>query len=310
MVKNNMKSIIALGGNAILKKEDKGTVEDQWRNIKSAVKIIVSTIQNEDDIVITHGNGPQVGYLLEIMYATNSGKALTIDIADAMTQGWIGYMLQHAFSLYLPERKAVPILTRVVISENDEAFLKPTKFVGSYFTKEQAEKLHKESGWIFKEDPRGGFRRVVPSPMPIDILEIDIIERLINEKYIVIATGGGGVPVVKRGNNYIPVEAVIDKDLASSLLAIKVKADRFIILTDVKGIALNYGTKDEQWLEKISIDELKELYRKSVFPEGSMGPKVLAAIKFVESTGNLAIIGDLYDATNVFREKSGTIIYK
>ncbi|MDP8003055.1 MAG: carbamate kinase [Caldisphaera sp.] len=305
-----MKSIIALGGNAILKKEDKGTVEDQWRNIKSAVKIIVSTIQNEDDIVITHGNGPQVGYLLEIMYATNSGKALTIDIADAMTQGWIGYMLQHAFSLYLPERKAVPILTRVVISENDEAFLKPTKFVGSYFTKEQAEKLHKESGWIFKEDPRGGFRRVVPSPMPIDILEIDIIERLINEKYIVIATGGGGVPVVKRGNNYIPVEAVIDKDLASSLLAIKVKADRFIILTDVKGIALNYGTKDEQWLEKISIDELKELYRKSVFPEGSMGPKVLAAIKFVESTGNLAIIGDLYDATNVFREKSGTIIYK
>ncbi|AFZ71046.1 carbamate kinase [Caldisphaera lagunensis DSM 15908] len=305
-----MRLLIALGGNAILKKGDKGTVDEQWRNIKDAAEIISSIIKENDELILTHGNGPQVGYLLEVMQASNPEKALTIDIADAMTEGWIGYMLQNAFSLYLPDRKAVPVLTRTLVLENDEAFSHPTKFVGSYFTKDQAEILSKKYGWVFKEDPRGGFRRVVPSPMPVDIIEIDVIEKLIKDKYIVISVGGGGIPVIKKGNNYVPVEAVIDKDLASSLLATKIKADKFIILTDVKGVAINYGKKDEKWLDKISVDELKDLYKKNEFPEGSMGPKILAAIKFVESTGNKAIIGSLDNAREVYEEKSGTMIYK
>lgn len=305
-----MRLLIALGGNAILRKGDKGTVDEQWRNIKGAVEIISNIVKDNDELILTHGNGPQVGYLLEIMQISNPEKALSIDIADAMTEGWIGYMLQNAFSLYLPDRKAVPVITRTLVLENDDAFSNPTKFVGSYFTRDQAELLSKKYGWIFKEDPRGGFRRVVPSPMPVDIIEIDVIEKLLRDKYIVISVGGGGIPVIKKGNSYVPVEAVIDKDLASSLLATKIKADKFIILTDVKGVAINYGKKDERWLGRVSVSELKDYYKKNMFPEGSMGPKVLAAIKFVESTGNEAIIGSLDNAASVYEEKSGTIIYK
>ena len=303
-----MKLLIALGGNAILRKGDKGSVDDQWKNINNAVEIIAKSIESEDNMVITHGNGPQVGYLLEMMHSMNSERALTIDIADAMTQGWIGYMLQQSFSNYLRDRKTISVLTRTLVLDNDKEFSNPTKYVGSYFTRDQAERLSKEFGWVFKEDPRGGYRRVVPSPMPVDILEIDIIKKLLDEKYVVIAAGGGGIPVIKHKDNYIPVEAVIDKDLASSLLATKIKADKFIILTDVKGVAINYGKKDEIWLEKVSVSELHDLYKKGMFPEGSMGPKVLASIKFVESTNGIAIIGDLDDASNVIKGLSGTVI--
>ncbi|MEB2793625.1 MAG: carbamate kinase [Caldisphaeraceae archaeon] len=300
-----MKTLIALGGNAIQRKGEEGSVENQWRNVRKAVSIISEAIKN-DSLVVTHGNGPQVGYITAALHEANLGNIITLDIADAMTQGWIGYMLQHCF--HSLNKNAITIPTRVVVLKNDPAFLRPTKFVGKYYSKEEAEVLSKTFGWIFKQDPRGGYRRVVPSPMPIDILEIDVIKKLLEEKYIVIAVGGGGIPVIKENGKYSPVEAVIDKDLASSLLARKINADRFIILTDVNGVALNYGKENEEWIEKIRVKELRELYDKKMFPEGSMGPKVLSAIKFVESTGKYAVIGNLDDAVNVIEGNSGTMV--
>ncbi len=305
--------VIALGGNAILRKGDRGSPEEQWKNVRRAAEALASVILDGNDVVVTHGNGPQVGYLAEAVDSiADKVPPQSLDILVAMTQGWIGYLIQHALQEELTRRGAkkdvATVVTRVVVEKNDPGFKNPTKYVGRYYTKEEAEKLAKERGWVMKPDPRGGYRRVVPSPMPKDVLESDVILKLIKENTVVIAVGGGGIPVIRENDKYIPVEAVIDKDLASSVLAIKISADKFIILTDVKGVALNFGKPDEKWLREVYVDDLEKYYNEGHFPPGSMGPKVKASINFVKSTGNVALIGSLEDAYNVINERSGTLI--
>ncbi|MEB3764568.1 MAG: carbamate kinase [Desulfurococcales archaeon] len=303
--------VIALGGNALLRKKDSGHPEEQWRNVSRAAEQLAEIAREGINLVITHGNGPQVGYLLEAFEALPASKPRqSLDIAVAMTQGWIGYLLQHSLSRYLARlgvsRDVVSIVTRVVVDRDDPAFANPTKFVGSYYSREEAERLSREKGWVMRPDPRGGWRRVVPSPRPVDIIEKNVIRSLALSGVITIAVGGGGIPVDK---DLTPVEAVIDKDLASSLLARLINADRFVILTDVPGIAIDYGKPTQRWLKEVSKDKLKELYEKGLFPPGSMGPKVKAIIEYVEHTGNTAVIGALEEASRVYRLESGTVIY-
>ncbi|WP_117354125.1 carbamate kinase [Acidilobus sp. 7A] len=303
-----MRVVIALGGNAILRKGESGRPEEQWRNIRRTASLIASTFPN-DEVIITHGNGPQVGYLLEIMNLAKGYPAQSMDLANAMTQGWLGFMLQAAVEdAFKGTRRAVTLITRTLVSPQDPSFKNPTKYVGGYFSKEEASKLSAEFGWVFKEDPRGGYRRVVPSPEPMDILESDIIDGLVKSGVIVISTGGGGIPVIKTSEGLRPVEAVVDKDLASSLLAVKLKADLFIILTDVKGVAINFGKPGELWLREVRADELESYYRRGEFPPGSMGPKVLAAIKYVSATRRTAIIGSLDELPEMLRGASGTAV--
>ncbi|MGC9112623.1 carbamate kinase [Acidilobus sp.] len=303
-----MRVVIALGGNAILRKGERGSPEEQWSNVRRTASLIAKTFQ-QDEIIVTHGNGPQVGYLLEVMNAARGYPSQSMDLADAMTQGWLGFMLQTALEeAFQGRRRAVAIITRTLADANDPSFKNPTKFVGAYFSEAEAKRLSSEYGWTFKQDPRGGYRRVVPSPEPLDILESDLIEELAREGMIVISAGGGGIPVMRTPEGLRPVEAVVDKDLASSLLAVKLKADLFIILTDVRGVAVGFGKPNERWLDEVSADELEEYYRKGEFPPGSMGPKVLAALRFVRSTGKTAMIGSLDELPEVVRGSSGTRI--
>ncbi len=304
--------VIALGGNAILRKGERGYVEEQWRNIKRAAEAIVGIYERGYRIVVTHGNGPQIGSLMELF---ELGKErippLTMDIASAMTQAWIGYMLQLEIGNLLEEkgfeRRVVTIINTVSVDPRDKAFEEPTKFIGPFYTLEEAKKLSYEKKWVFKEDPRGGWRRVVASPQPLANNEIEAIKTLVEKDFIVIASGGGGVPVARIGRRLHGVEAVIDKDLASALLAINLGADKLVILTDVDGAYLNYGKPNATLLERISVEEAKKLLREGVFGEGSMKPKIEAAIRFTEATGRESIIGNLDKALEVIYGR-GTVI--
>jgi carbamate kinase len=307
-VASNPLIVVALGGNAISPRgvEDASTV---WSNVRKAASAIINAYLDGYRIVVTHGNGPQAGYLLEAIESLPPERPrLTLDIIDAMTQGWIGYLLVHSIHMEAARRglevEAVAIVTRVAVDPNDEAFQNPTKPIGFYYTREEAERLALERGWTLKPDPRGGYRRVVPSPRPLRVLEASIVRRLAESGVIVVAAGGGGIPVSLR--DLSPLEAVIDKDLASSLLASQISADRFVILTDVPGAAINYRKAGEKWLSEVSVAELKKYMAEGHFPPGSMGPKVAAAIQFVESTGRPAVIGSLESAADVINMRSGT----
>ena len=302
--------VVALGGNAILRKGERGTVEEQWRNVRFAASALASAIEPQDQVVVTHGNGPQVGQLAEMsQLLMDRYPPQSMDIYVAMTQGWLGYMIAHGIEEALGHRRrAVVVITRTLVRADDPDFQNPSKFVGSYFSDEVAGELSRRYGWTFKRDPRGGMRRVVPSPEPLDVLEAEAIEDLLERGYIVVAVGGGGVPVVKRDGSLAPVEAVVDKDLATAVLATRLRADKLVILTDVPGVAVDYGKPTETWLRVVKASQLAALYDKGLFPPGSMGPKVLAAIRFVRATGGHAVIGDLEDAANVIRERSGTVV--
>jgi carbamate kinase len=306
--------VIALGGNAFLQKDEKGTVEEQWRNVYAAAKTIVELIKMGNKVVVTHGNGPQVGNVMEWMEALKHKiPPLTMDIAGAMTQGWIGYMLQQAIQNVLIEEgldhryRVATIVNQVVVRSDDPAWNNPTKYVGPYYTEEEAKKLAAEKGWAVKPDPRGGWRRVVPSPDVVDNVEKEAIKTLLENNFIVITSGGGGIPVVRdeRGRHR-GVEAVIDKDLAGQLLARLVGADHFIILTDVDGAYINYGKPNQQLLKVLTVSEAKKLLEQGVFGAGSMGPKVKACARFTETTGKESFIGHLYKAISTLRGETGT----
>ena len=297
--------VVALGGNALLRKGQRGTVKEQWETVSHAARQLAKIARDGARLVLTHGNGPQVGMILEAFEQLPAEKPRpTLDIATAMTQGWLGYMIIHSMERALNwERRAVAIVTRVIVSRDDPAFENPTKFIGSYYTEEEARRLMKEKGWIMKPDPRRGWRRVVPSPEPRHIVEYEQIRDSAEKGYIVVAVGGGGIPV---DESLEPVEAVVDKDLASSLLARQIGADKLVILTDVPGVAVNYGKPGERWLREITASELLKLYEQGHFPPGSMGPKVLAAIRFTLETGRPSAIGLLEDAYEVYRGEKGT----
>ncbi|ASJ17254.1 carbamate kinase [Thermococcus chitonophagus] len=305
--------VIALGGNALQQRGQKGTYEEMMENVKKTARQIAEIIARGYEVVITHGNGPQVGTLLLHMDAgqmVHGIPAQPMDVAGAMTQGWIGYMIQQALKNELEKRgikrDVVTIVTQTIVDKNDPAFENPTKPVGPFYDEETAKKLAREKGWVVKEDAGRGWRRVVPSPDPKAHVEAEVIKKLVEAGVIVIASGGGGVPVIQENGEIKGVEAVIDKDLAGERLAEEVNADIFMILTDVNGAALYYGTEKETWLREVKVEEMERYYNEGHFKAGSMGPKVLAAIRFVRWGGERAIIASLDRAVEALEGKTGT----
>ncbi|MGC8562896.1 MAG: carbamate kinase [Thermoplasmata archaeon] len=307
-----MKATLAVGGNALLEKYDRGTADEQiYRAELTARKTFEFFRENE--VVLTHGNGPQVGaILLQNEFASSVSPAMPLDVCGAMSQGNIGYFLQTSFQKVFNEmgvnKKIVTLITRTVVEKDDPAFKNPTKPVGKYYTRDEARVLGSNNGFVMKEDAGRGYRRVVPSPIPVDIVEFDQIKYLMNEKFVPIAVGGGGIPVIKSDGGYTGVEAVIDKDLASSLIAVKLNADLFIILTAVDAAYINFNKPNKQKLGIIGTEEIKKLRTEGHFASGSMLPKVDAAINFVEKTGRKAIITNAENMALALKGTAGTII--
>lgn len=308
--------VIALGGNALLRRGEKGTFEEQYRNVTNTAKRIADLVERGYKVVITHGNGPQVG---ATMLRHDAGKKLygippfPMDACGAETQGFIGYMIQQALRNELKARGidkyVVTVITRVIVDKDDPAFKNPTKPVGPFYTEEEVKKLQKEfPNFVFKEDAGRGWRRVVPSPDPKIIAERYAIKALVDAGFIVIASGGGGIPIVEEGGKAKGVEAVIDKDLAGQRLATLIGANKFIILTDVPGAYLHYGTPQQKLLTRVSVEKMKEYLEQGHFKAGSMGPKIKAAIRFVEAGGEEAIIAELNQLIDAIEGRAGTHI--
>jgi len=309
--------VIALGGNAIKRAEEEGTAEQQFRNVKITCKHILEIIKRGYRVVITHGNGPQVGNLLiQQEEASKLVPPQPLDILGAMTQGQIGYMLQQTLINYLKKEKlnipVATIITQVLVDKDDPDFNNPSKPVGPFYTRKEAEKLIEEKGYIIKKVKPGrkAYRRVVPSPDPIGIVEKDVIKMLVEAGFIVIASGGGGIPVIDQNGQLRGVEAVIDKDLAGERLAEIVDADIFLILTDVEKVKLNFRKPNEKDLDKLTIAEAEKYLEEGHFLPGSMEPKVKACIRFLKAGGEKAIITSLDKAVEALEGKTGTHFYK
>jgi carbamate kinase len=263
-------------------------------------------------VVITHGNGPQVGnILIQNLHSQDLVPAMPLDVCGAKSQGLIGYMIQQSLHNELAKEginvPVVTVLTQVIVDENDPAFRNPTKPIGPFYTEEEARRFARERGETWKEDSGRGWRKVVPSPLPVEIFEKSAIGALIREGAVVIAAGGGGIPVIRNGNTLHGIEAVIDKDLASSKLAVDIKADILMILTDVERVAINYRTPSEAYLTAITVDEAKKYMDEGQFGAGSMGPKVQAAIDFA-SCGKTSIIASLNRSLDALEGRTGTTI--
>ena len=306
------KLVIALGGNAL-----GNTPEEQLELVKDTAKAIVDLVKEGNDVIIGHGNGPQVGMInLAMDYAANGGAgtpSMPFPECGAMSQGYIGYHLQQAIQEELRRNKiqkgCAAIVTQVVVDAADEAFKNPTKPVGMFYDKETADQLAAEKGFTMKEDAGRGYRRVVPSPKPVRIVELDMVNQLVEAGNIVITVGGGGIPVTRQGNHLKGASAVIDKDFASCLIAQQVDADVLIILTAVEKCAINFGKPDQQWLDNITTEQARQYCKEGQFAPGSMLPKVEAAIKFAESApGRRALITLLEKARDGIDGKTGTVI--
>lgn len=307
------KIVIALGGNAIL--SENASAEAQQKALENTAKYLIEFIKQGHQLVISHGNGPQVGNLLLQQIAADSRKnpAMPLDTCVAMTQGSIGYWLQNTLQNQLMhqdiDKEVLSTVTQVVVHKDDTAFEKPTKPVGPFLTREEAETEQASTGAVFAEDAGRGWRKVVPSPMPITIKEAQAIKKMIEHDIIVICTGGGGIPVIETKNGYEGVEAVIDKDFAAQKLAELIEADLFIVLTGVDHVYVNFNTKDQKKLTEISVDELKEYIEEGHFAPGSMLPKIEAAISFVEKTPKgKAIITSLERVSELVHSNAGTVI--
>ncbi len=304
--------VIALGGNALLKRGQNGSFEEQYHNVKETVTKIADLIQRGYKIVLTHGNGPQVGAtLLRHEAAKNIVPAFSLDSCGAETQGFIGYMIQQALRNELKSRGidkyVITIITRVIVDKHDSAFQNPTKPIGPFYSKEEASKVKEQRPeLVIKEDAGRGYRRVVPSPDPKIIAERYAIRALVDSGFVVVACGGGGIPIIEENGLAVGVEAVIDKDLAGQRLATLIGANIFVILTDVDGAYVNYGTPKQELIKEITSGKLRNYLRDGQFKEGSMAPKVEAAIRFAESGGERAIIASLGSLIEALDAKAGT----
>ncbi|CDX56225.1 putative carbamate kinase [Mesorhizobium plurifarium] len=293
--------VVALGGNALLRRGEPMTAENQRSNVKRAASALAALMDEGHSLVITHGNGPQVG-LLALQSAASPDGAFPLDVLGAESAGMIGYMIEQELANLASQRLYATLLTQVKVDPNDRAFLRPTKPIGPVYDETTARRLGRERHWAIALDGNI-WRRVVPSPRPIEILEASVISFLVEHDVIVICTGGGGVPVVAREDgSMVGVEAVIDKDLASSLLARQLKADMLLMLTDVDAVYAGYGTPDARALRNVGATELSG----KNFAAGSMGPKISAANAFVQATGNPAAIGRLEDAAEIVKRRQGT----
>ena len=315
-----MRIVVAVGGNALERPEEKGTYEEQLRNVRVACGELVQLLAKGHQLLITHGNGPQVGTLaLQQEKARVDLPAQPLHVLGAMTQGQIGYMiqqtLQNAAGRARVSESIISIVTQVLVDRSDPAFKNPTKPIGPFYDLETSERLKAERGYVMaKVKPEGvrAYRRVVPSPEPIRIVEAEAIKRLFDEgDVVVIASGGGGIPVVANGEGELEgVEAVVDKDLAAEKLAEAVKAEELLILTDVDGVKLNFGTPKERSLKRLTVGDAKRYLQEGEFLAGSMKPKVLACVRFTEWGGRRAVIASLGRAVESLEEKAGTTFTK
>lgn len=307
-------AVVAIGGNAINRPGEKPTAENMFNNIKITASYLADMIEMGYDIVITHGNGPQVGNLLvQQDIAKDTIPPFPMDVLGSMTQGYLGYMIAQELKNVLNKRKIekdiATVITQVVVDKDDPGFKNPTKPVGPFYTEEEAKRLMEEKGWIFKEDAGRGWRRVVPSPIPLDVIEKNTIKELVDNDVIVIAGGGGGIPVILTEDNKIKgVEAVIDKDRASALIAKELNVDEFIILTAVEKVYLNFNKPDQKPLDEITIEEAEKYMKEGHFAKGSMLPKIEACISFVKSTNKPALITDMEKLKDALDGKTGTRI--
>ena len=313
-MKFSKRVVVALGGNAILRPKEKGSSEEQFNNVEKTCRQIAGMIKKGFKVVITHGNGPQVGnILMQNENAKDIVPAMPLDVCGAESQGQIGYMIQQRLDNLFKEMSipysVATIITQVVVDKNDSAFTHPTKPIGPFYTEKEAKefiKKNQKEKWI--EDSGRGWRKVVPSPEPIGIVEKEAIKALLEKDVVVIASGGGGIPVIKKDGKFQGVKAVIDKDLAGERLALDVRTDIFMMLTDVPRVAINFGKSYQKDLDRMNLSQAKTYLKEDHFSPGSMGPKVKAAIKFVESGGEYAIICSSKQALDALEGKAGTRI--
>ena len=309
------KIVLAIGGNAIIKEGQKGTIEEQIQNLLESSEPVLDLMEQGHTVVITHGNGPQVGTtLIRGEMAKSVIPEYPLDVYGAETQGNIGYLIQQTFKNKMVERNInktiATVVTQSIVSKEDPAFENPTKPIGPFFSKEEMEKIVAERGLTFVEDAGRGYRRVVPSPKPIKIVEKEAIETLVDNGISVISTGGGGIPVIENDGKLEGIEAVIDKDFASALLAAEIKADFLFILTGVEQVAINFGKPDQQNLSEMTVEEALRYLDEGQFPKGSMGPKIEAAIMFLEKGGKNVVITSIDKLQEALEGKTGTRIVK
>ncbi|HOB17168.1 MAG TPA: carbamate kinase [Candidatus Methanoculleus thermohydrogenotrophicum] len=308
--------VVALGGNAILRHQEMGTAEEQFANVRRTSMNIVKIIREGYAVAVTHGNGPQVGdILLRNEMAKDTLPPMPLDICGAESQGMIGYMLQQSLNKALRsvglDFPVVTVLTQTVVDADDPAFGNPTKPIGPFYTAMQARRLMDEKGWKMVHIRGRGYRRVVPSPRPIALVEGEAITRLVRDGMVVIAAGGGGIPVVAGpGGSLRGVEGVVDKDYTAALLARLIGADDLLILTDVEYVFLNYGCPGQQALREMTVAEAKQHLAATHFPPGSMGPKIEAAIRFLEDGGRRVVITSLDSAGDALAGRVGTWIHR
>lgn len=309
--------LIAIGGNAISREGERGTIEEMMRNLETTMDPVVGLLDNGYDMVVTHGNGPQVGNaMIKEACASYQVPAYPLDVLNASTQGTLGYMISQTLQNKLKargiSRPIATVLTQVVVDRNDERFQHPSKPVGPFYTREiiEAHLAGNPDSTVqqFVEDSGRGWRRVVPSPLPLDIIEREAIETLLGHGFLVIAGGGGGIPVVRENGTLHGVEAVIDKDFASALIAAELKADYYVILTGVEKVAINFGKPDQKNLDVLTVSEARSHLHDGQFPRGSMGPKIEAALYFLEKGGNQVLITSLAKVREGLAGETGTRI--
>lgn len=308
----NKRGVIAVGGNALIKNPARKTLLDQYVALQECCYHIYQMIQMGWEVVITHGNGPQAGYILE-----RSDRCLSflhpvpLDYCNADTEGSIGYMIQQIlYNISGGKLKAQTVISQVVVAADDPEWQKPTKPVGSFYSLEEATRISQIAGWMdMKEDPQArGWRRVVPSPQPLEIIEIEQIRQSLNAGFVVVAVGGGGVPVTRQEGRLIGAEAVIDKDKASALLAPKVDADLLFISTEVPAVSLNFRKDDQRRIRSMSVEAAEEYYQQGQFPPGNMGPKIWSIIRFLKEGGKAGIITDPPNIPAALKGEIGTLI--
>ncbi|CUS35876.1 carbamate kinase [Candidatus Nitrospira nitrificans] len=316
MGSSNKLAVVAVGGNALIRDKNHESIPDQSREAAVTTHHIADMIAAGWNVVITHGTGPQVGFILRRSeLALEEVPPVPMDYADADLQGGIGYMflkaLYNEFRVQKIDRKAVAIITQTLVDRNDPAFADPSKPIGSHMDEETAQRLARRQGWIVKDDAGRGWRRVVPSPQPKTIVELAAINLLARSGFVVIACGGGGIPVIQdEDGSLIGVEAVIDKDLASSLLARGIGADLLLVSTGVEKVAINFNTPDRRWLDRMTVAEAKKHYADNQFDRGSMGPKIQAVIDFIEGGGQTGLITNPENIGRALAGETGTFIVK
>ncbi|GAB4478256.1 MAG: carbamate kinase [Anaerolineae bacterium] len=309
-------AVVAVGGNALIKEKNKADVRYQWEAVRETAVHLASMIEQGWNLVVTHGNGPQVGFILRrAELAAHEVHPVPLDIIGADTQGSIGYMLQQSLNNEFRRRNikrgTCAIVTQVLVDKDDPAFQKPSKGIGGYIEDEEMVARFREEGWTVIDDAGRGYRRMIASPIPLEIVEVDAIKTLVNQGFIVVAVGGGGIPVIRNeaGDLEGAPPSVIDKDRGTALLATDIRADLFVITTAVEKVAINFNKPDVKWLDRMTVSEAKQYMAEGHFAPGSMLPKIEAVISFLEAGGKQALITDPPNLARALAGETGTWIY-